>query len=65
MKIDNWLVVCVTALVALAVIALGAYALKALGAAEDPAVIAGMFAGLCALLAAIPRIIKAIRGPGR
>ncbi|MER6832048.1 hypothetical protein ABT352_39100 [Streptosporangium sp. NPDC000563] len=64
MKIDNWFVVCVAGLVALAVIGLGAYALKALGTA-DPAVIGGMFGGLCALLAVIPRIIRAIRGSGR
>ncbi|MEV1171804.1 hypothetical protein [Nonomuraea sp. NPDC049784] len=49
------------ALIALAVIALAGYVVTRLDTAE-PSVIAGMFAGLAALLAGVPPIIRAIRG---
>lgn len=61
MKRNDWLVICVGALIALAVIALAGYVVALLGPAE-PAVLAGMFAGLAGLLAAVPPIIKALRG---
>lgn len=64
MQRNDWLLISAGALIALAVIALAGYAVTRLDTA-DPMVIAGMFTGVAALLAAVPPIIKALRGGRR
>ncbi|WP_157518182.1 hypothetical protein [Herbidospora mongoliensis] len=49
------------ALIVLAVVGLAGYVVTQL-ATTEPVVIAGVFGGVAALLAAIPPIIKALRG---
>ncbi|GAA2418629.1 hypothetical protein [Nonomuraea africana] len=61
MKMSDWPVAAAGVLVTLGVITLAGFAVAQLGAAE-PSIITGVFAGLAAVLAAIPPIIKAIRG---
>ncbi|MBB5783551.1 hypothetical protein [Nonomuraea jabiensis] len=61
MRRNDWPMIWAGALIALAVIALAGYVVTRLDTAE-PSVIAGMFAGLAALLAGVPPIIRAIRG---
>jgi hypothetical protein len=53
--------VCVAAVVVLATIALAAYVVTRLVPAQ-PAVAAGVLAAVAAVLAALPPIIKALRG---
>lgn len=62
MRRTDWPIVVAGVLVTGAVIALAGYAVAQLGAVQEPAIVTGMFAGLAAVLAAIPPIIKAIRG---
>jgi hypothetical protein len=58
---NEWLVICVGTLVVLAVLGLAGFVVAQLGSGE-PAVIASVFSALAILLAAVPPIIKAIRG---
>lgn len=61
---DDRLVVWVGAVVVLAIVALAAYVVTRLSPGQ-PAVAAGVLTAVAAMLAAVPAIIKALRGDGR
>lgn len=62
MKRSDWPVAVAGVVVTMSVIVLAGFAVAQLASTAEPAIITGVFAGLAALLAAIPPIIKAIRG---
>ena len=61
---DDRLVVWVGAVVVLAVVVLAGYVVTRLGPGQ-PAVAAGVLTAVAAMLAAVPAIIKALRGDKR
>jgi len=61
---DDRLVVWVGAVVVLAIVALAAYVVTRLSSGQ-PAVAAGVLTAVAAMLAAVPAIIKALRGDRR
>ena len=62
MRTSEWYVVVAGAVIALAVIGLTGFLVVRLSAAATPAVIAAVLTAFAGVLAAVPPIIKALRG---